>query len=70
MISKKDLKTYGINSIVDYFDIVIGSRINGQFKQSVAQFLELSKKQRITFLNHVQEFDIKYLSFYLNNLEV
>lgn len=47
---KKLLKTYGLNSDMQYFRMILNSIRNGQRKQAINQFLELPKVNRIQFL--------------------
>ena len=50
MITKTDLKTYSFNSIEDYFQMIIESKVNGQISQMKAQIKELSKPQLKDFI--------------------
>ena len=49
MISKKDLQAYEYNSMEDYFDYVVESRINGNFSQVKRLIKDMSKKQKLSF---------------------
>lgn len=51
MIHKTDLKTYEIETIDQYFDLIIDSCINGQFSQVENQIHELSKDQKKDFID-------------------
>jgi hypothetical protein len=50
MISKKDLKQYNFSKLEDYFNYILESEINGQFEQVEKLIIELSKPQRVEFL--------------------
>lgn len=49
----KLLKSYNLSCILDYYDMIIESVINGQHKQAKEQFLCMPKSNRKDFiLNH------------------
>ena len=50
MISQKTLKQYDFESIEDYFNYIIESKINGNHKQVKDLYRKLSAKQKIDFL--------------------
>ena len=47
---KKLLKTYGLNSDMQYFELIVESLKNGQKKQAINQFLDMDKANRILFI--------------------
>ena len=47
---KKLLKTYGLNSDMQYFEMIVESFINGQRIQAVEQFKAMPKANRISFV--------------------
>jgi len=47
MISKKDLKVYEFKQIENYFDYIVESEINGQYRQLKKLINKLSPKQKI-----------------------
>ena len=56
MISKKDLKDYEYDSIEQYYDMLVESKLNGQFSQLKEQIKELSptqKKDAIDYLDGI-----------------
>jgi len=54
MISKKDLKEYDFISIVNYYNHIIESKVNGQNTQCISLIKEMSKSQNITFLKYLK----------------
>lgn len=50
MISQKTLKTYGFNSMNEYFNMIYLSVENGQVKQAKEQISKLSKSQKRDFV--------------------
>jgi len=51
MISKKDLKVYEFKQIENYFDYIVETEINGQYRQLKKLINKLSPKQkRLCFL--------------------
>ena len=53
MISKKNLKEYEFNTMYDYYNYVIESKINGQFKQVRTLINNMSKTQHNHFIIYV-----------------
>lgn len=47
---KKLLKSYGFNSDMQYFEMIVDSFHNGQFSQAYKQFGAMPKAYKITFL--------------------
>jgi hypothetical protein len=51
MISKKTLKNFEFKEIEEYYSYIIGSYINGNFKQVQELFKRLNKSQKLDFLD-------------------
>ena len=49
MVSKKLIKSYDFDTIEDYFNYIIDSKINGQRAQAVELYSALSDKQKLQF---------------------
>lgn len=49
MIGKNILTKYNFQDIEEYFEMVIESRVNGNFKQCKDQYKKLSSKQKEEF---------------------
>lgn len=47
---KKLLKQYGLNSDMQYFELITDSFVNGQRKQALNMFIALPKTDKINFL--------------------
>ena len=47
---KKLISSYGFNSDMQYFEMIVTSFHNGQFSQAYEQFLAMPKKYRLSFL--------------------
>lgn len=47
---KKLLKDYGLNSDMQYFEIIVDSFHNGQFTQAYSQFEAMPKANKLNFL--------------------
>lgn len=47
---KKLLKIYGLNSDMQYFEMIVESFINGQYSQAISQFKAMPKSYRIVML--------------------
>lgn len=47
---KKLLKSYALNSDMQYYELIVSSFTNGQFSQAYAQFDAMPKANRIDFL--------------------
>ena len=58
MITEKELKYYGLETLEEYYDYIIYSRINGQHKQSRMLFWNLGddgmQGQRAGFFDYVE----------------
>ena len=53
MINKRDLKDYNFRNIDSYYDYVLESHINGQFKQVETLIQALSKNQKKGFIKYI-----------------
>jgi hemerythrin superfamily protein len=53
MKMKKLLKQYGFNSDMQYFEMVVDSCINGQYKQAREQFKAMSKQYQKKFVKNI-----------------
>lgn len=58
-ISKKDLQEYSFRSIEEYFDYILESYVNGQPQQAKALIQALSKPQRKTCYNWLQNTELE-----------
>lgn len=47
---KKLLNTYGFNSDMQYFEMIIESFLNGQFTQAYSQFDAMPRKNKVQML--------------------
>lgn len=50
---KKLLKQYGMNSDMQYFEMIVESVINGQITQSKEQFKAMTREQRKQFVGAI-----------------
>lgn len=64
MVSKKTLKEYDFESIEQYFDMTIESKVNGQITQAKQQFNKLSLDQKEAFLTYCKEVSINEFNFF------
>lgn len=66
MVSNKILKDYDFQNINQYFEYILDSQTNGNIKQMESLICELSKNQKIEFLQYLSEFaqnkDIVYIT--------
>jgi hypothetical protein len=53
MVSKKDIKGLDFNTIEEYFDYILDSKINGNRSQAISLFTKLSSKQKLTFYGYI-----------------
>lgn len=53
MIGENTLKVYGYKDIEEYFNYILESFINGNFKQTKELFKKLNKEQREKFINYL-----------------
>ena len=65
MISKKDLEDYEFETMEDYFDYVVVSRINGNFSQVKDLVKDMSNKQYNGFIRYVID-STEAVGYYLN----
>ena len=66
MVSKKILKQYNFDSLDDYFNMTLESKINGNFSQAKNQFKKMDKIQKIKFIEFVRVNEPSEYSFFLN----
>jgi len=80
MVSKKLIKSYDFDTIEDYFNYIVESKINGQNKQAKELYNSLSRRQKYAFTqfaegvyfydaadNDNEEFSHAILMEYLNS---
>lgn len=67
MISNKTLKNYNFENLNQYFNYILDSHTNGQIKQMESLICELSKNQKIEFLQFLQEYGQKKDIIYITN---
>jgi hypothetical protein len=65
MISKTTLKQYDFNSLDDYFNMTLESKINGNFSQAENQFKKMDKIQKIEFIEFVRVNEPSEYTFFL-----
>ena len=53
MISKRDLKEHELTNIESYYDFIVNSQVNGQFKQVQSLINELSSNQKKDALDYI-----------------
>lgn len=53
MVSKKTIKGLDFNTIEDYFNYIIDSKINGQPQQAKQLYKDLSTRQKNNFVMHL-----------------
>jgi hypothetical protein len=53
MIGKADLKSWDFDCMYAYFDYICQSRINGQNYQAISLMADLSKPQKVEFINYL-----------------
>jgi hypothetical protein len=67
MVSNKTIKSYDFNTIDDYYNYIIDSKINGQMQQVKELIKKLSREQKTDFLKYLNEFgqndNIRELNF-------
>ena len=59
MISKNTLKEYNYTSIYDYFNYLLDTYKNGNYRMAKNQFKALSKEQREDFINFLTDSNFK-----------
>jgi len=55
-VTQKIIHEYGFDTIDEYFDYILESRMNGQHKQARELFSDLSEQQQQDFLYYVGDF--------------
>lgn len=63
MEASKILKAYGLESIVEYYEMIAMSYHNGQKAQALNQFKKLGKDQRAGFVDYLNETELGYNGF-------
>jgi len=53
MKTKEIYNDYGFNDIIEFFDYIIESKINGNFSQVKQLLTELDEFNKIAFLNYI-----------------
>lgn len=70
MITKTKLKEYEFNTIEDYFNYIVESKINGNFSQVKNLLKELDKEQKKYFIQYLNIMDInkdEYINIFLED---
>ena len=67
MVSNKTLKSYDFSNLKQYFDYILDTHANGQFKQLDDLIRELSKNQKIELLKYLSEFGQNENIIYITN---
>jgi hypothetical protein len=57
MVSQKTIKSLDLETIEDYFNYIVESRVNGQIQQSRELYHSMSERQK-------KEFESWFLTFY------
>lgn len=70
MVSNKTLKTYDFSNLRQYFEYILDSHTNGQFKQMDELISELSKNQKIEFLQYLAEYGQNEDIIYITNATI
>jgi hypothetical protein len=70
MVSNKTLKAYDFGNIRQYFEYILESHTNGQFKQMNELICELSKNQKIEFLQFLAEYGQNENIIYITNATI
>lgn len=70
MVSNKTIKSYEFNNLKQYFDYILDSHTNGQFKQMNSLICELSKNQKIEFLQFLSEYGQNENIIYITNATI
>ena len=71
MVGKNTLKDYELSCMEEYFEMIYMSAINGQWTQAKEQAKQLSKSQRVDFLDYLKDVDhilVKYFTEYFVSL--
>lgn len=67
MVSRKDIKSYDFDTIEEYFDYIVGSKVNGNFSQVKELISELSKNQKKQFLSYLAGWSDNDDTWYVKN---
>ena len=67
MISKKDLEDYEFLTICGYFDYIVNSRVNGNFRQVNDLIKALSKAQYSEFIRYALVADKHNIKYYIKD---
>jgi ribosomal silencing factor RsfS len=74
MVSKKDITGLEFTTLEQYFDYIVESKANGNYRQVEDLIEKLSKEQKKEFIKHLDEFytgnseNIKYCRYRANSL--
>jgi hypothetical protein len=66
MVTQTIIQEYGFDTIDDYFDYIIESRVNGNYKQERELFNALSIRQKGRLFSYCYEYDIQQLKEYFS----
>jgi hypothetical protein len=58
MVGTQKLKSLQMETIQDYFEYILESKVNGQNKQAKIFFKDLSLKQKLEFFRHTKDINI------------
>lgn len=70
MVSNKTLKDYDFDNLRQYFEYILDSQTNGQIKQMENLICELSKNQKIEFLQFLSEYGQNKDIIYITNATI
>ena len=70
MVSNKTLKSYDFDNLNKYFEYILDSQTNGQIKQMNDLISELSKNQKIEFLQFLSEYGQNEDIIYITNATI
>ncbi len=70
MVSNKTLKSYDFDNLNQYFEYILDSQTNGQIKQMNNLISELSKNQKIEFLQFLSEYGQNEDIIYITNATI
>jgi hypothetical protein len=65
---KKLLKVYGFTVELQYYEMVVESRINGNISQAKSQFLAMPKANRKILVQELMESNNEYKTFFFDLL--
>ena len=58
MVSRKELKDYGFKTLIEYYDYILDSLINGQLEHTINLIHELSKPQAVEFIQNLKVYEV------------